>query len=89
MYNEESMKQFLKKSSSRVTDLAWQASKMRNTAYFEDAAKDLESKVPDSKVYFYGTRVMQLGHPKSHLNIFLEIGENFFLKLNFLVIFEF
>jgi hypothetical protein len=75
MYNEGNLRAFLKKSDARISVLLDQAAKMRNTAYFAKAAEDLESKVEDSKVHFYGSRVMQLGHNKSHVNMFMEVGE--------------
>jgi hypothetical protein len=74
-YKNDDMVDFLERSEKRVSELVQRASRMRNTSHYADAVADLESKVPDSKVHFYGTRVMQLGHEKSHVNLFLEVGK--------------
>lgn len=75
MYNEEGLRTFLNNSDKRISNMLDRSSKMRYTSYFEDAAKDLESKVKDSKIHFYGTRIFMCGHEKSHLNMFMEVGE--------------
>jgi hypothetical protein len=75
MYNEDNLRAFLKRSDARISVLLNQAERIRNTSYFAKAAEDLESRVEDSKVHFYGSRNMQLGHNKSHVNMFLEVGK--------------
>lgn len=75
MPNDENLLKFLEKSSVRVGRLLRNAKAMKNgVGKFQNVAEDLESLIKGSKVHFYGTRAMQLGHEKSHLNIFLEVG---------------
>ena len=75
MYNEASLREFLNNSDKRISNLLSHASKLRFTVNFLDAAKSLEAQIEGSKVHFYGTRIMQLGHGKSHLNMYFEVGE--------------
>lgn len=76
MPNDEDLLEFLEKSNDRVGRRLINARKMKNEiGRFRKIAEELESQIEGSKVHFYGTRSMQLGHEKSHLNIFLEVGE--------------
>jgi len=78
MQNEASLLTFLANSRVRVGRLLKTSAKMRNMKKFQELQVDLESKFPGSKVYFYGTRIMQLGHERSHLNIFIDVDNSYF-----------
>lgn len=91
MPNDPDLLQFLAHSERRVKNLLDASKKMRNlrNVKFIEAAADLESKFPGSKVHFYGTKIMNLGHEKSHLNIFIDVGKtilNVFFNCNIIVI---
>lgn len=75
MPNDEYLLRFLNKSEERVGRLLKFAANVKRDGKFQKAAEDLQSKFEGAKVHFYGTRMMQLGHNKSHLNIFLEVGK--------------
>jgi hypothetical protein len=47
----------------------------KNEKFFKVIA-ELEKVVEGATFYFYGTRYMKLGHEKSHLNIFIDVGKN-------------
>lgn len=74
MHNEGDLLDFLYKSENRVGRLLTASKKMKSVVKFEEAAADLESKIIGSKVHFYGTRFMKLGHERSHVNIFIDVG---------------
>jgi len=50
---------------------------MRNVEKFNKLRDELEKQFPGSKAYFYGTRIMNLGHERSHLNIFIDVDESY------------
>lgn len=76
MPDDESLLRFLGHSNKRVGSLLSRARRMREGyKQFDDIVEDLKSQIEGSTVHFYGTRKMQLGHEKSHLNVFLEVGE--------------
>lgn len=74
MPNEEDLLDFLYNSEIRIGRLLRASRKMSDEVKFKDAADDLESKFIGSKAHFYGTRFQRLGHEKSHLNIFIDVG---------------
>lgn len=74
MPSDESLLAFLENKDRRVPKLATSAKMLMKTDKFCEGVADLESKFPGSKCYFFGTRPMKLGHPKSHLNLFLDLG---------------
>lgn len=74
MPNDDFLLSFLEKREARIGRLLRKASELK-TAKFDDVKEELKSHIEGSEVYFYGTKMMGLGHEKSHLNIFLEVGE--------------
>lgn len=77
MPNDTMLLNFLAKSEDRVGRLLRNSAKMKKNVdvKFRELKVDLEKKFPGSKVYFYGTRKMNLGHERSHLNIFIDVGK--------------
>lgn len=80
--NDHGLLEFYNDRDKRVGRLLKDAKNLwRGIGKFEDLALLLESKVgSQAKCHFYGTRFMQLGHVKSHLNIFLEVGKTLFVE---------
>jgi hypothetical protein len=74
MLNDDQLLKFLNNSGKRVATLSNCAANLQHIEFYE-AIDEIETKVEGSKVHFYGTRAMKLGHRKSHLNMFLEVGE--------------
>ncbi|CRL06355.1 CLUMA_CG018877, isoform A [Clunio marinus] len=69
---------FLNKADNRIAQLLERSKKMRNGGEKVQKVKaDLEDRFPGAKIYFYGTRFMQLGHDKSHLNAFMELENSY------------
>jgi hypothetical protein len=75
MPNDDELIKFLMTADNRISRRLAFARDMKKTERFREAIDDLERIIPESKAYFYGTRTMELGHPKSHLNIFMDISE--------------
>lgn len=74
MLNDENLLKFLLNSEKRISNLTRWAAELKVVEIYE-AVEKLESVIQGSKAHFYGTRVMQLGHRRSHINIFLESGK--------------
>lgn len=74
MLTDEGLIRFFQNSGKRVQDLTNTAANLKHIEFYE-AIEELKKVVEGSEVYFYGTRAMQLGHRKSHLNIFYDFGE--------------
>lgn len=76
MPSDGELLKFFGRRKVQVPNLARKAQRLRNVEVFQKAAEDLELQIVGSKIYFYGTKRMQLGHEKSHLNMFVDVGES-------------
>lgn len=74
MLTDDGLIRFLQNSEKRVQNLTNTAAGLKHVD-FDEAVEELKKVVEGSEIYFYGTRAMQLGHRKSHLNIFFDFGE--------------
>jgi hypothetical protein len=63
------------RDTDRVGSLVRRAKTQKNEKFLE-VVVELENIIEGGKIYFYGTRFMGLGHEKSHVNIFVDVGES-------------
>lgn len=71
--NDNNLLEFLYHSEKRIANLIRRAKGWRSDS-FDEYREDLERVIKGATARLYGTKMMQLGHERSHLNIFLDLG---------------
>lgn len=71
-FDRASMRHFLN-NPNRLKNLLKRARNLANVANYGDTKKNLMTKV-DGEVYFFGSRIMEMSHPKSDIDVFISIG---------------
>lgn len=75
MRNIDLLLTFLENSEKRIGNLLKRSKRWSDIEEYRDALDELESLVPNCKAYCYGTKFMELGHERSHLNVFIDVGK--------------
>lgn len=83
--NDDLLLGFLQNSKQRIAKLINNAKGWRSET-FDDYVEDLQRAIKGATARLYGTKMMQLGHERSHLNIFLDVGMDTNSRLKVLII---
>ena len=71
-YDRASIHHFLK-NPIRLKNILKRAKNLANEANYGDIKNDLMAKV-NGRIYFFGSRFMEMSHPQSDIDVFVSIS---------------